>query len=156
MLNVDVDRIELDDGGELGRDAVADQFADRDQMLADDTVERRQHHGVAQVGLGDRQVAFLVFDVGPCRIALGLGDIEGRLRRHVLPQQRLLARELGFRLHQGGLGGGELGLRFLDLRLVHRLFNHEQRVAFLHEGAVGVLDVDEEALDAGDEVDGGE
>jgi len=32
-VEFDVDRVELDDGGELGRDAVADQFADRDQML---------------------------------------------------------------------------------------------------------------------------
>ena len=71
-VEFDVDRVELDDGGELGRVAVADQFADRDQMLGDDAVERRHHGRVAQVGLGDDEVAFLVLDIGPRRIALGL------------------------------------------------------------------------------------
>ena len=41
-------------------------------MLGDDAVVRRDHRGVAQVGLGDGEVAFGVLDVGPRRVALGL------------------------------------------------------------------------------------
>ncbi len=42
-------------------------------MLADDAVERREHRGVAQVRLGDREIALGILDIGPRIVALGLG-----------------------------------------------------------------------------------
>ena len=75
----DVHRIELHDRRQLGGDAVADQFADGDEMLGDDAVERRQHRRVAEVGLGDGEIAFVALDIGARAVALGLGGVVGRL-----------------------------------------------------------------------------
>ena len=125
-------------------------------MLADDAVERREDRRVAEVGLGDGEVALGVLDVRPRIVALGLGAVVGVLGRDVLAEQDFLAGEFGLRLDQRRLGTVELGLGLLDLGLVHRLLDAEELVALLLFGAVDIVLRDQEALDAGNEVDGRE
>ena len=48
-VEIDVDRIELHDGRKLCRRRRADQLADRNEMRADNAVERRNHVGVAVI-----------------------------------------------------------------------------------------------------------
>ena len=152
-VEVDIDRVELDDGRELGGGRGADQLADRDQMLGHDAVERSRDGRIAEVGLGNDEIALGILDIGPRRVALGLGLIEGVLRQHVLPQQGFLAGELGLGVHELRLGAVELGFALLDLGLVHRLLDLEEQVALLHQRAVDIVDRGQEALDAGHQVD---
>ena len=75
-VEVHVDRIELDDGGELGRAAGADQLADRHQARGDDAVERRLHLGVAEIDGGLLGVGLRLLEPGRAesRLAVALSS----------------------------------------------------------------------------------
>ena len=66
-VEIDVDRFELHDGGQLGRRRRADQFAGRDEMRADDTVEGCYDIGIAVI---DRRN--LGVDLGLLQVGLGI------------------------------------------------------------------------------------
>ena len=79
-IEIDPDRVELHDGGELRRRRRADKFADRDEMRADDAVEWRGDMGIAVidrrdlgVDLGLQQVRLRVVARRGGSIQRGLG-----------------------------------------------------------------------------------
>ena len=148
-----VDRIELHDGGELGRPGDADQTAHRYEMRGDHAVERRGDLRVAEVDRGDRHPGLIVLYLGLVGIALGAGLVDLRLRGEVALAQRGLPGELGLGLNQVGLGGRQRGLRLLQLRLIRRRLDHEQRVGLLGRRAILVVDLLQVALHPRLEID---
>ena len=64
---IDVNRVELDDGRELGRRSEADERALVDEVAGDDPVERRGHRRVVEVDLG-RLDGGLAFITSACRL----------------------------------------------------------------------------------------
>jgi hypothetical protein len=139
--------------GKMGRRCRADQFADRDQMRGDDAVERRSHLGIAVIDRGEPGV-----DLGLLQIGLGVVARRGRLiqrrLRDGLPLHQFgLTLEIEFGLSQGCLRAGFGGLRLFEPQFVGLGLDREQRGAFLHEGAVLVIDRLQEALHARDQID---
>ena len=61
---IDVDRIDLDDGGELGRPARPDEGAGIDQPRRDDARERRLDLGVAEIDFRLLHLAFGLLERG--------------------------------------------------------------------------------------------
>ena len=93
----------------------ADEFADRDQMRADDAVERRHHVGVAVIDRGDLGVGLRLLQVGLRVVARGGRRIE-RCLRDGLPRDQIgLALEVGLGLLQRRLRAGLRRLRLLEL-----------------------------------------
>ena len=123
-------------------------------MRADNAVERRGHIGVTVI---DRRN--LGIDLGlqqDClRVIAGRGgSIERGLRNGLPLDQFLLALEVRLRLPHRCLRTCFRGLRLFELQLVGiRLDRREQGCAFLHEGAVLVVDRLQKALHARDEID---
>ena len=147
------DRIDLDDGGELGRRGDADQGAHRLEMVGDHPVEGRLHLGVAEIDRGDVDPGLGIQDVGIQRVALRPGLVEVRLGAVAFRRQIRLALQLR-------LGIGPLGLQRLQLRLglgqlglVGRLLDDKECLALLDGGAVHVVDIGQEAFDPGLEID---
>ena len=75
-----------------------------------------------------RHAGLVVLYVGLIAVELGAGLINDRLRREVALAKRGLPVVLGFGLHEVGLGRRERGLCLLQLRLIGRRFDDEQRV----------------------------
>src|SRR2546430_13197627 len=64
-VEIDVDRIKLNDGGELGRRRHANEFSDRDEMRADDAIEWRDDIGIdrksTRLNSSHSQISYAVF-----------------------------------------------------------------------------------------------
>ena len=148
-----VDRIELHDGGKLGRRSGADQFADRDEMGADDAVERRGDIGIAEIDGGDLGVDLGLLQVGLGIVARRGGLIEGGLRDRLPRNQVRLALVVGLGLFQRRLGARFGRLRLLELEPVGLGLDREQRGAFLHEGTVLIVDRLQHALHPRHQID---
>lgn len=153
-VEINPDRIELHDGGKLGRRrGRADEFADRDQMGGDDTVERCRHIGVTVIDLGDPRVDLSLLQIRLRVVAVRRRLIERGLRHRLALHQIRLALEIGFRLLERRLRTDLGRLRLVELQLVGLGLDGEQRGALLDEGAVLVIDRLQEALHARDEID---
>ena len=74
-----VDRVDLDQAGELGVRRPADQRADRDEMLGHHTVERGYDLGVAEIDPGDGHAGLRVGDVALVARPLGTALLDGGL-----------------------------------------------------------------------------
>ena len=79
-VEIHVDRIELNDGGELGRAVGSDQLAFRNQPRRDVAVERRLDLGVTEIEFGLGGVGPCLLQPGLRGIAVGGGVVERRLR----------------------------------------------------------------------------
>ena len=75
-VEVHVDRVDLDDGGELGRAIGADQLADRHLSRRHDAVERRLHLGVAELIAACLVSTCACFSLAARRIPVGRGIVE--------------------------------------------------------------------------------
>jgi hypothetical protein len=153
-VEIHIDRIELHDGRELRRRRRADQLANRDQMGADDAVERRNDFGVTVIDRGDPGIDLGLLQIGLRIVAGGRGAVERRLRDGLPLHQIRLPSEVGFGLLQRRLRASLGGLRLFELQLVGLGLDREQRGAFLDESAVLVIDRLQKALNARDEIDG--
>ena len=96
---------------------------------------------VAEVDRGDRHAGLVVQDLRLVGVALGARLVHLRLRGEVALAQSGLPVELGLGLHQVGLGRRQGRLRLLQLRLIGRRLDDEQRVALLDLGAVLIVDL---------------
>ena len=152
-VEIHIDRVERHDVGKLRRRRDADQFADRDQMRADDAVERRRDIGIAVIDRRDLGVDLGLLQVGLGVLARRRRSIERCLRDRLSLHQIRLPLEIGFGLLHRSLHAGFGGLRLIELQLVGFGLDREQRGAFLHEGAVLVVDRLQEALHARDQID---
>ncbi|GJE45787.1 hypothetical protein AEGHOMDF_4987 [Methylobacterium soli] len=155
-VEIDVDRIDPDDRGELGRAADADEGAHIHQMVGDDPVEGRQHLGIAEIDRGEIEIGLRLRDRGRGLVEPGLGVLDMGLRGEFLLPQRRLALVLGLRVGAGRHLRRQAALRLFELRLVGVALEREERRALPDAGAVRVGDGVEEALDAGFEIDGRE
>ncbi len=153
-VEIHIDRVERHDSGKLRRRRrSADQFADRDEMGADDAVKRRDDVGVTVIDRRDPGVGLGLLQVG-LRVVPRRGRIIERCLRDRLPLHQIgLALEIGIALPHRGLRAGFRGLRLFELQLVGFGLDREQRGAFLDEGAVLIIDRLQNALHARDEID---
>ena len=122
-------------------------------MRADDTVERRSHIGIPVIDRRD-----LGIDLGLQQVRLRVVARRGRsIQRGLgngLPlDQFLLALEVRLGLLHRCLRACFRSLRLFELQLVGVRLDREQGCAFLHIGAVLVVDRLQKALHARDQID---
>ena len=115
---IDVDRIDLHDGRELGRPSRTDERTRIDEPRRDDARERRLDFGVAEVDLRLLHLAFGLLERGERGVALGAAFVELGLARHLALLQGQLAIEVGLGLHQQCFLLLLGGLRDLEARLI--------------------------------------
>ena len=149
----DVDRIDLDQGGEFGRLAGADHGARIDEASRHNAVEGGDDCGVGEVALGLLDLALGLGERGLGRVALGAQLIEERDRRRRRLDQIFLALEVGVGLDEQRLLLRLGGLRDLKRDLVVLLVDLEKHVALFDEGAVLVADGVEKSLHPRHEID---
>ena len=152
-VEIHIDRIELHDGRELRRRRRADQLANRDQMGADDAVERRNDFGVTVIDRGDPGIDLGLLQIGLRIVAGGRGAVERRLRDGLPLHQIRLPSEVGFGLLQRRLRASLGGLRLFELQLVGLGLDREQRRAFLDQCAVLIVDRLQHPLHPRDQID---
>ena len=123
------------------------------EMPGDGAVERCSHGGIAVIDRSEPGVGLGLLQIGPGVVVRRGRLIQRRLRDGLPLHQFGLALEIEFGLSQGCLCAGFGGLRLLELQFVGLGLDREQRGAFLHEGAVLVIDRLQEALHARDQID---
>ena len=114
--------MELLDRRQDGRAARADEVARIHLARAQPALERRPDLRVAEIDLRQLELRLRL-------VALADPVLHGRLGGGVLLHHGLLSVELELRSREGGLVE-------LDLSLVRRLFDHEQQLAFRHDGSI--------------------
>ena len=157
-VEVDVDRILRDDGGEKGVAGVvaaaAHEVAARDQRAADAPRDRRGDAAEAQLQLR-RLDARLRNLHGGCRLAHQvLAVIEGLLRDGVALEQRSAALDVEARVADADAGLVELGFGLVECALEGTRVDLEQEVAGLHLLAVGEIHLRQVAAHTRTHVDG--
>src|SRR5215469_7744374 len=98
QIGQDIDRIELGDVGKRRRLAAADDIAGIDEMLADDSVERRADLGVAEIDFGDRHLRPSALELRSRALALEIPVIDLGLGGGMLFEESRIAAELGLRM----------------------------------------------------------
>ena len=152
-VEVDVDRRQLVDRGELGGRARPDQIAGIDLTAPDPAIERRHDPGVAEVDAGKLEVGVGLVDAGLAALGLGLPVLDVQFGGRLLLDQPLLALVFRGRLGERRLPLLDRGLCQLDVGLVGLGLDHEQQIAFLDDRAVLEIHRLEVAGDPGDQVD---
>ena len=122
-------------------------------MRGDHAVERRVDPRVAKVDRGDRHAGLIVHHLGLVGVALGPRLVHLRLRGKVALAQRELPVELGLGLDQIGLRRLQRSLCLLQLCLIGRRLDDEQRVGQFGLGAILVVDLLEVTLHPRFEID---
>ena len=122
-------------------------------MRADDAVERRGHIGITVIDRRDLGIDLGLQQVRLRVVARRGGSIERGLGNGLPLDQFLLALVVRLGLPQRCLRAGFRGLRLFELQLVGVRLDREQGRAFLHEGAVLVVDRLQKALHARDQID---
>ena len=122
-------------------------------MRADDAVERRGHMGIAVIDRRDLGVDLGLQQVRLRVVARRGGIIQRGLGNGLPLHQFLLALEVRLGLPQRCLRAGFRRLRLFELQLVGVRLDREQGRAFLHEGAVLVVDRLQKALHARNQID---
>ena len=151
-VEIDVDRIERDDGGEQCRGAVVaalHEIADTDEMAADAAGDRRHHVGEFDIELGRLKRAFgdsLGGKRGLHCLAALVDDLFGD-RAGLDKLQAAIELALGkLRLCPGV---GKLAIRLVGHRLERPRVDDVKQVAGMHDVAVLELDTGYKAADAG-------
>ena len=119
-----------------------------------DAVEGCADAGVSQIDGRDADAGLFVQQLGLRRIAGRALHIQVGCRGIALLRQAELAIVLVGGLRHGRLGRLGLGLGLFQLGLIRSRLDDEQDVALLHQGAVFVIDLLQEAFDTRLEVDG--
>ena len=152
-VEVDVDRIELNDRRKLGRSrAAADVLANRHLMRRNDPVERRFDMGVVDVELGELRACLGLREVRLRGVARRQQLVVLLLARALGGDERRDAVEVSLRLIERSLCAchGRLSLRKLDV-VGARLDGEEERAGF-DESAVLVADAVDKSRHPGDKV----
>ena len=116
-------------------------------------VERRRHFGVAEIDRRLLGVRLRLLQIRPRAVARRLRLIQNCLRGELLAGEFGLALVFGLRLLQRRLGAGLRRLRREKLQAIRFGLDGEQQGVLLHEIAVGVADLLNEALHARHQID---
>ena len=116
-------------------------------------VERRRHFGVAEIDRRLLGVRLRLLQIRAPAVARRLRLIQNCLRGELLAGEFGLALVFGLRLLQRRLGAGLRRLRREKLQAIRFGLDGEQQGVLLHEIAVGVADLLNEALHARHQID---
>ena len=152
-VEIHVDRVVLHDRRQhRWRRGAADVLADRNQPCCDDAVERRRNLRIVVIDLGKLRIVARLVEGRLRGIARRQGLIVVRLGGRLVTQQLGLALERRLRLLQVSLGADLRGFGLLKLDPVGLGLDGEQQRALGHPRAVSVVDLIDEAWDAGDQI----
>ena len=151
-VEIEVDRVDRDDGREQGRrarrgPAAGDQIADRDQMRADAPGERGHDPAMLDVELGVADLRLGLVDGSLPRLLVGRALLDAFRRAGVALLQRLGTDE--FTVGQLELGGRtfELRHRLGQAVFVRPRIDDEQQIALLDDVAILEMDLGQGAAD---------
>src|SRR6516165_11140624 len=151
---IDVERIDLDDGCERGRSRSADEIADIDLMIGDDAVKGGHYPRVAEVdvcgidvGLNNSDRSLVLLDDEFLVLRLLQGN-------RLLLCQCLVAVQIDLRLSEHRLVFRQLRFGLIERRLINVALDLEEQRSLRHGGAILIIDGLQVALDSRDEISG--